>query len=176
MLKVSQVSTTPTQQVNDQVGMAEYFSQAMQQGVDFQKDSSDNYYIKLSAQFSAAKGESMVKVDRQLAEAILGALSTGGRISKAEVLKPIMEEIVDGNRYGAGEAILARLLLAACDDRKTVKLHGDRVNITDAAEKTLNQELHSFWGKLGAKARWGKDDPGVEPKTGPTMQSGGYDT
>lgn len=172
---VSNVQVTPQQVVQQSTkDLAEFYRLAEQHGVSLAVDGSNQYYLRIKVQFSTGQGEKMLKVDRDLALAIMNTLKTGGRISRAEVLNPIMTKITDGGKYGAGEAVLARLLLAACDDRKKVLIDGDRINITDVAEKTLNHELHSFWGRLGAKARWGDDDPGVMPTPPPQMQSGGY--
>jgi hypothetical protein len=164
-------------QADDTAKLAQVFHDIVKNGGEIARDpSSGSYYMRATIQMSAADGQSVVQVDAALAHAILDCLKTGGRISRPEVISPIMVRITDAGRYGAGEAVLARLLLSACDDRKTVMLNGDRIHITDAAEKTLNHELCSFWGRLGARARWGSDDPGIEPKQGPQMQSGaGFD-
>lgn len=157
--------------------MVQVLDSAIKDGADIVQDTkTQNYYLKTTAQFSAGQGESFVKVDAQLADAIFAALSTGGRISTAEVMDKIMPEITDGGRYGEAEAILSRLLLAATDDRKIVKLGGKRIFITDKAEGTLKHALASFWGKLGAKARWAKDPTEEIIKGTPTGQNdpGGY--
>lgn len=168
-----QLSTITTNQAAQDLSthqLADLFEQVITQGAVVDQDKAGGYYMKVAAQPSAAEGTHLVKVDRELATAILGALKTGGRISKAETIEKILPEITDGGRYGQGEAVLARLLLAACDDRKKVMINGDRINITGPAEKVLNHELSSFWGTLGAKARWGADDPGVEPHQIPDQQ------
>jgi hypothetical protein len=128
-------------------------------GSDLVQGSGTNaYYLRTSIQKSSGSGQEHVRVDRELAEEIIKALDSGGRISTAEVMNNIMPKLTDGNHYGDGEAILARMLLAACDDRKVVKLCGKRIHITEKAEETLKHELFSFWGEMGAKARWA-DDP-----------------
>jgi len=175
-MQISRVTipqTTVVEQTNP-AQLKQTVDDALEKGADLVQDAdTKNYYMKVAAQPSAAEGESFVKVDGDLAVAILDALKTGGVISRPEALDLVMEKITDGGRYGDGEAILTRLLLAACDDRKMVKLNGDRVNLTGAAETAFNKAIHSFWGTLGANARWGS----VQPKAdaGPTMQSGGYD-
>lgn len=146
-----------TQQLSDPQKL-ELLKSAVKDGAELMHDTSTgSYYLQISAQYSAAKGPRRIRVDRELAEAVLEALDSGGRISSPEVMKQIMPKLTDGGRYGDGEAVLARLLLSACDDRKTVKLGNQRVRITDKAEVMLKSELSSFWGRLGAKARWDKD-------------------
>lgn len=175
-MRIQQVSVQPQTQVQgfDTTKLVSFVGAALQNGAELVKDEkSKSYYIRLPVQFSANEGETLMKVDADLAQAILDALRTGGRISRPEAIGPIMEKIADGGRYGDGEAVLTRLLLAACDDRKMVKLNGDRINLTDAAEKAFQHKIASFWGTLGAKARWGDIQPQVSQ--GPTMQSGaGY--
>jgi hypothetical protein len=175
-MRIQQVSVQPQVQVQgfNTEQLSSFVGAALQNGSELVKDEkSKSYYLRLPVEFSANEGETLVKVDADLAKAILDALSTGGRISRPEALGPIMEKIADGGRYGDGEAVLTRLLLAACDDRKKVKLNGDRINLTDAAEKAFQHKIASFWGTLGAQARWGDIQPQVDQ--GPKMQSGsGY--
>jgi hypothetical protein len=145
--------------------MQDFYSAAVKGGIEVVEDSASHaYYMKLKVQYSAAQGETFVKVDRGLADAIFDSLRSGGRISHPETLGKILPKITDGNRYGDGEAILARLLLAGCDDRKTVFIGSKRVYITDKAERGLKHELAAFWGRLGASARWDKEPADVALK------------
>lgn len=137
-----------------------------------------SYYVRADVQTSAASGPKSMKVDRELAEAILRATedrgtwkSAGDRASRemnSSEVQRVIKKIVDGGRYGEGEAVLARMLIAATDDRKSVKLNGKKIELTGPvdthpgsrtrhganAESTLKHELHKFWGTLGAKVRW----------------------
>jgi hypothetical protein len=146
--------------------MATAFTGALKGGAEL-VEKSGSYYLKVNIQLSAGQGTSQARVDAGLARSILAAIGTGGRISQAETIQTILPNITDKSCYGAGEAILARLLLSACDDRKVVQLNGKRVRITNPAEGALHQGLASFWGSLGSKARWGAADPGVEPRSAP---------
>jgi predicted AAA+ superfamily ATPase len=133
------------------------FNQISSKGGTLEKRG-DSYYLKAAVQNSSKTGLKEVKVDAKLAEAILKAESTGGQTSLREVVENILPAIRDGGRYGQGEGVLVRMLLAATDDRKHVVLNGVNINLTNPAEKELKHDLHSFWGTLGAKARWGKQE------------------
>ena len=139
----------------------------------------DSYYLRADVQNSAGRGTQSFKVDRELAEAILKAEATGGVESKPEIINTILPRLADGGRYGVGEGILARMLLAGTDDRKSVKLNGQNINLTNPAEAELKHDLRSFWGKLGADARWGKsevvaqDTEGVKKTVDSAVSKGG---
>ena len=168
-----QVSVQQVAQGLTQTQQMAAFQAGQSKGIDVVQDTkTKSYYVRIPVQFSAGQGEAHMKVDAKLATAILGALKTGGRISHPEVLAKVMPQITDGGRYGDAEAVLARLLLSSTDDRKVVKINGTRINITDKAEGTLKHELASFWGKLGAKARWDKDPADTYLQGVPTGQTG----
>lgn len=138
----------------------------------------DGYYLRADVQMSATKGAVSMKVDRELAEAILRATEDRGRATtvgdrassqiNAPEMQRIIKNVVDGGRYGEGEAALVRMLFAACDDRKNVRLNGKKLELTGPvdtrpnertrhtsnAEYVVKNEMHKFWGSLGAKVRW----------------------
>ena len=151
-------ATVTTAQVSQNMSdqqKVDFYNSALQNGVQVVQDKvAKNYYLRTEAQFSAAQGPMMVKVDRALAEVVATSLKSGGVLSVNEIANKIMPKITDQSRYSDAESIVARLLLAACDDRKVVKFHGDRINITNPGETALKSSLYSFWGKLGANARW----------------------
>jgi hypothetical protein len=122
-------------------------------GVAIPAERPASYYRKAEIQMSAGEGPETHLVDRALADAIAGALETGGTISSKEAGERILSKLTDAGRYGKGEAPLARMLLSACDDRQTVLLDGRRVRLTGPAEKLLSKELPRFWGSLGQKAK-----------------------
>jgi hypothetical protein len=99
-------------------------------------------------------GESRHRVDRDLAKTVLDAQAGqgDGRIGMGD-LASIAAKITDGGRYGAGEKAIVRALLAATDDRAKVEINGQRIRITDPAEKEFVHQMFSFFGKLGAKAK-----------------------
>ncbi|MFZ5469284.1 MAG: hypothetical protein ACOZIN_07585 [Myxococcota bacterium] len=137
--------------------MRQLFDQVMKSGAKLQKRGS-SYYLRANVQTSAKNGVKAYKVDAKLAQAILQAESSGGRTSLSEVANTILPRIFDGNKYTAGEAVLARMLLAATDDRKAVKLNGVHIDLTNPAEAKVKHDLFSWWGSLGASARWGAQE------------------
>jgi hypothetical protein len=141
--------------------LARFTRVAIREGAWLLRDSSDSrgYYLTTKVRPSAGQGRTFVRVDRELAQAIVAGLRSGGRLSRREIEDEILPRITDAGRYGQGEAILARLLLAATDDRRHVELNDDCIHITEKGEQALRRELRSFWGRLGARARWGRDDP-----------------
>ncbi|MBX7102046.1 MAG: hypothetical protein K1X89_30305 [Myxococcaceae bacterium] len=151
--------------------------QALKHGAVIEKKG-NSYYVRADVQTSAAGGPKSMKVDRELAEAITRATedrgtwkSAGDRASReinSTEMQRILKKVVDGGRYGEGEAVLVRMLFAATDDRKSVKLNGRKIELTGPvdthpgsrtshganAESTVKHEMHKFWGTLGAKVRW----------------------
>jgi hypothetical protein len=139
----------------------------------------DSYFVRANVQTSAGKGAQPLKVDRELAKAIMratedrGTWKTAGDRSSHQInaseMQRIIKKVVDGGKYGEGEAVLVKMLFAACDDRKSVKLNGTKIELTDPsktgtnhtgnAEYTVKHEMAKFWGGLGAKVRW--SDPVV---------------
>jgi hypothetical protein len=119
-----------------------------------QKITNRSYYQMMSIQTSADEGAKRHKVDRELAEAVLGAMAGqgDGRIALAD-LADIAQKVSDGGRYGAGEKALVRALYRATDDRYSVEINGQKVRITDPAEVQFVHQMQSFFGKLGAKAK-----------------------
>lgn len=118
-----------------------------QKGFDMVKEGS-GYYMTTTAQTSAQDGPYKVKVDKDFAEAVLAFQKTGGRISIAEAIK-LVDTIKDGqNKYGDGEKAVVKVLLAACDDRCTVKLAGQELELTTPAETQLKRDLSAWWGSL----------------------------
>jgi len=149
------VSVTPRQVTMNETQMyqnANVFELALDNGFAI-TESKGSFYMTIEGQKAASETPFKAKVDKGLAEEIMTAMKSGGRISKKEVAEDILAKITDGGKYTEGESILSKLLLAACDDRKKVMLNGKQLRITDPAEEVLQSGLKSFWGKLGAKAK-----------------------
>ena len=110
--------------------------------------------VMATVQMSAAQGPQRVEVDREAAEAIMNAMAGqgDGRISKQDA-KDILAEFTDGGVYARMEQPLVKMMLAACDDRKTVMLNGKRIRMSDATEAQFKHDIFSFFGTLGAKAK-----------------------
>lgn len=123
------------------------------------KTGNQNYYANAQIQYSAKTGTENVKVDAKLKDSVLSKLqgARDGRISQADALA-IAKDIADGGRYGAGEKAILKALWAARDDRKSVKIDGQQIRITDPGEAAFTHAMLSLWGQLGAKAKAAKAD------------------
>ena len=112
------------------------------------------YYIDVRIQIGETGPEKTVKVDRKLKNAISDAVEPqrggGGQVAVKE-LSRIVKNVIDGNRYGAGERALVQMLFQATDDRQHVYMNGKRIQITDPAEKAFVHAMFSFFGGLKGK-------------------------
>ena len=138
------------------------------------------YYVDIQLQMSAAEGPKTVRVDRKLKNAIMESREPqggGGVQTSMKELSRIVKNIVDGNRYGAGEKALVRALFRATDDRYDVRINGKQIRITDPAEVSFVHSMHVFFGGLskggGIKNMSGQTAVQLVQSFAQAQQSGG---
>lgn len=115
-----------------------------------------NYYKSTTFQIGANAKPVTVEADRKLVLSMTRALQgQGDGTIGLKDAERILANIADAGKYGGGEKVPARALLAATDDRVKVTMqvgpNGKKVQIrlTDAAEKAFAADLSKFYGSLG---------------------------
>lgn len=164
-LSIPTVTVQPGQLLTSltQAQLCQFTSAMIDKGARLVRDQqrADTYYLSANLQLSAgmAARESYVRIDRMIVEATLNALALGTALSKAVLDRQIMPMLLDTGRYTQGAAMFVRLLLAATDDSRQIRLNGVRITVTQVARDGFLQMVRSFWARLGATARWGVGDP-----------------
>jgi len=154
----TQVRTSLTQ-----AQLCQFAAASIDQGARLVCDqqSPNTYYLAAQLQLSASLSvsEVYVPVDRGIIEASLKVFAAGTVVSTVALERDLMPMLLNTARYTVGAGLFLRLLLAATDDSKQVRLNGVRISIMAVARDSFMQRVRSFWARIGATARWGTGDP-----------------